>query len=162
MRAVGVRVKTTTTNNCCCLGETGLYNHRMAEIANFLNRNAEQITPSMVERLIREIPMWKAEFSQISAPGYPHLIDQLEFLASAVEDAYEGAYKDLPYFALAEAAFALIYAHKKVGIIPNFIQHAGHADDSSIVRAVLIQNKKHFELYAAYQGVDWHQVTSQP
>ncbi len=134
----------------------------MAEIANFLNRNAEQITPQMVERLIRDIPMWKAEFSQINAPNYPHLIDQLEFLASVVEDAYEGAYKDIPYFALAEAVFALIYVHKQVGIIPNFIQHAGHADDSSIVRAVLIQNKMHFELYAAYQGIDWHQVTSQP
>jgi len=134
----------------------------MAEIANFLNRNAEQITPAIVERLMRELPMWKAEFSQISAPKYPHLVDQLEFLADAVEDVYEGAYKDIPYFALAEAVFALIYVHKQVGIIPNFIQDAGHADDSSIVRAVLIQNKKHFELYAAYQGVDWHQVTSQP
>lgn len=134
----------------------------MAEIAKFVNRNAEQITPTMVEKVVRNLPMWKAEFTQIHAPKYPHLVDQLEFLADAVEDTFEGAYRDIPYFAFAEAVFALMYVHKQVGIIPNFIQHAGHADDSSIVRAVLIQNKQHFQLYAAYQGQDWNLITSQP
>jgi len=134
----------------------------MAEIAKFVNRNAEQITPSMVEKLIRSVPMWKVEFSQIDAPQYPHLIDQLEFLANVVEDAYEGAYKDIPYFAFAEAVFALLYVHKQLGIIPNFIPHMGHADDSSIVRAVLIQHKQHFQGYAAHGGLDWNLITSQP
>ncbi len=134
----------------------------MSEIAKFLNRNAEQITPSMVERIVRSLPMWKAEFSQINAPKYPHLVDQLEFLADVVEDMFEGAYKDIPYFAYAEAVAALVYVHKQSGIIPNFIPHIGHADDSSIVRAVLIQHKQYFQLYAAYQGRDWNLITSQP
>ena len=89
-------------------------------------------------------------------------MDQLEFLADAVEDTAEGIYKDLPYFALAEAVFALVYAHKKVGIIPDTILNLGRADDSSIVRAVLIQNEKTFALYAASQKVDWSKVTSSP
>ncbi|HAV62785.1 MAG TPA: hypothetical protein DCY13_10505 [Verrucomicrobiales bacterium] len=134
----------------------------MAEIAKFVNRNAQQITPNMVARVMRDLPMWKAEFTQINAPKYPHLIDQLEFLADAVEDCFEGIYRDLPYVALAEAVFALMYTHKQVGIIPDFIPSAGHADDSSVVRAVLIQNKQHFQLYAAHQGRDWHLITSQP
>jgi len=134
----------------------------MAEIAKFVNRNAEQITPQMISRLMRDLPMWKAEFTQIKAPKFPHLVDQLEFLADAVEDTFEGAYVDLPYFAFAEAAFALMYVHQQVGIIPDFIPSAGHADDSSVVRAVLIQNKQHFQLYAAHQGVDWNLITSQP
>jgi len=134
----------------------------MSEIAKFLNRNAEQITPMMVERLVRSLPMWKAEFSQINAPKYPHLVDQLEFLADVVEDVFEGAYKDIPYFAFAEAVFAIVYVHKQSGIIPNFIPHIGHADDSSIVRAVLIQHKQYFQLYAAHQGRDWNLITSQP
>lgn len=134
----------------------------MAEIANFVNRNAQQITPNMIGRMMRDLPLWKAEFTQINAPKYPHLVDQLEFLADAVEDCFEGAYRDLPYFAMAEAAFALMYVHKQVGIIPNFISSNGHTDDSSIVRAVLIQNKIHFQLYAAHQGRDWNLITSQP
>ncbi len=134
---------------------------RMAEIAKFLNRNAEQITPAIVEKLIRSVPLWRAEFAQIDAPKFPHLVNQLEFLANAVEDAFEGAYKDLPYIAFAEAAFALIYVHKQVGIIPSFIPDIGRADDSSIVRAVLIQHQQHFQLYAVQHGVDWESITSQ-
>jgi uncharacterized membrane protein YkvA (DUF1232 family) len=134
----------------------------MSEIANFLNRGAATITPAIVEKVLRQLPQWKLEFTQIYAPLFPHLVDQLEFLADAVEDTAEGAYKDLPYFAVAEAVFALIYAHKKVGIIPDSVLNLGRADDSGIVRAVLIQNEKAFAIYAAAQQVDWSKITSAP
>ena len=120
------------------------------------------ITPRVVEQVIRHLPLWKVEFTQINAPKFPHLVDQLEFLANAVEDAAEGAYKELPYYAFAQALFALTYAHKKVDVIPDFIMSAGRADDSSVVRAVLIQNEKAFAQYAAAQGVDWARITSNP
>jgi uncharacterized membrane protein YkvA (DUF1232 family) len=74
----------------------------------------------------------------------------------------EGAYKDLPYAALSQAVFALVYAHKKVGIIPDSILNLGRADDSSIVRAVLIQNEKVFAIYAAAQNQSWSAITSAP
>jgi hypothetical protein len=38
----------------------------------------------------------------------------------------------------------------------------GRADDSSVVRAVLIQNEKVLLAYAAVQGVDLRAITSQP
>ena len=134
----------------------------MPEIVNFVNHGAAAITPATVDKLLRHLPQWKLEFTQINEPLFPHLVDQLEFLADAVEDTAEGAYKDLPYNALAQAAFALIYAHKKLGIIPDSILNLGRADDSSVVRAVLIQNEKAFAIYAAKQDRDWSQITSQP
>ncbi len=134
----------------------------MAEIVDFVNRGAASITPTVVERLLRHLPQWKLEFTQIYEPLFPHLVDQLEFLADAVEDAAEGAYKDLPYVAFAQAAFALIYSHKKVGIIPDSLLNFGRADDSSVVRAVLVQNEKVFAIYAASQDVEWTRITSQP
>src|SRR2546426_6851029 len=85
----------------------------MAEIVEFVNRGASSITPSIVDKLLRHLPQWKLEFTQIYEPQFPHLVDQLEFLADAVEDSAEGAYKELPYLALAQAVFALIYAHKR-------------------------------------------------
>ena len=57
--------------------------------------------------------------------------------------------------------FALVYAHKKMSIIPESILNLGRADDSSVVRAVLIQNEKAFAVYAGTQGIDWRQITSQ-
>ena len=134
----------------------------MPEIANFVNTAAASITPAVAEKVLRQLPQWKLEFTQIHAPKFPHLVDQLEFLADAVEDAVEGAYKDLTYAAVAQAVFALIYAHKKMGIIPEGILELGRSDDSSVVRAVLIQNEKTFAIYAGSQGVNWQKITSQP
>jgi uncharacterized membrane protein YkvA (DUF1232 family) len=134
----------------------------MAEIVEFLNRGAASITPEIVDKMLRHLPQWKLEFTQIYEPLFPHLVDQLEFLADAVEDTAEGAYKELPYVAFAQAVFSLIYAHKKGGIIPDSVLNLGRADDSSVVRAVLIQNEKAFALYAASHEVEWSQVTSQP
>jgi uncharacterized membrane protein YkvA (DUF1232 family) len=134
----------------------------MSEIVNFVNHGAASVTPAVTEKVLRQLPQWKLEFTQIYAPLFPHLVDQLEFLADAVEDSAEGAYKDLPYVALAQAVFALIYAHKKVGIIPDSVLNLGRADDSSIVRAVLIQNEKAFAIYAASQNFEWSRVTSSP
>lgn len=134
----------------------------MSEIVKFVNNGAASITPAMAEKVLRQLPQWKLEFTQIHAPLFPHLVDQLEFLADAVEDVLEGAYKDLPYAALGQAVFALVYSHKKLGIIPDSILNLGYADDSSVVRAVLIQNEKSFAVYAGKQGTDWQRITSQP
>jgi len=133
----------------------------MPEIAKFVNRGAASITPAVAEQVLRLLPQWKLEFTQINAPQFPHLVNQLGFLADAVEDAVEGAYKDLPYVAVAQAVFALLYAHKKIGVIPDALLELGRADDSSVVRVVLIQNEKAFAIYAGKQGVNWRPITSQ-
>ena len=134
----------------------------MPEIVDFLNHGAASISPAAVEKMLRALPQWKLEYTQIYEPLFPHLGHQLEFLANAVEDSAEGAYKELPYYAVAQATFALIYAHKRVGIIPDSVLNLGRADDSSVVRATLIQNEKAFAIYAASQDQDWSKITSQP
>jgi uncharacterized membrane protein YkvA (DUF1232 family) len=134
----------------------------MSEFANYVSHGASYITPRIVDQVLRQLPLWKVEFTQINAPKFPHLVDQLEFLADAVEDFAEGAYKELPFYAIAQAVFALTYAHKKVNIIPDFVTNLGWADDSSIVRAVLILNERAFAAYAGSRGIEWSKVTSQP
>jgi hypothetical protein len=62
----------------------------MPEIAKFVNGGADSITPAIAEKVLRQLPQWKLEFTQINAPKFPHLVNQLEFLADAVEDAVEG------------------------------------------------------------------------
>ena len=134
----------------------------MSEFAEYVNHGASLVTPRVVDHVLKLLPIWKMEFTQIQAPKFPHLVDQLEFLADAVEDAADGAYKDLPFYAVAQAVFALTYAHKKVDVIPDLIPNLGRADDSSVVRAVLIQNEKWFAKYAAERNVNWSKITSKP
>lgn len=134
----------------------------MPDIAEFVNHGASLITPAVAQDALRKLPFWKAEFAQINAPKFPHLNNQLEFLADAVEDVLEGAYPDMPYYALTQAIFALSYANRKTDIIPDFVNTMGRADDSSVVRAVLIQNAKSFEQYAISQNFDWEKITNKP
>ncbi len=134
----------------------------MSEIASYVIHGAAQVTPATLDKVLRNLPLWKVEFAQINAPHFPHLVDQLEFLADVVEDVAEGAYKDLPYAALAAGVFALMYAHKKTDIIPDAVGPLGHSDDSSVARAVLILHEKAFAAYADKTGVEFDRITSKP
>lgn len=132
----------------------------MPELAQYTRRSSTKITPNTVEKLLQRLPLLKAEFTQIRAPQFPHLVDQLEFLADVVEDTAEGAYKEMPYHALAGAAFALIYAHRVIDIIPDFEKEIGHSDDAAVVRTVLTDYEPHFALYAKAHNIPWAKISS--
>ena len=72
----------------------------MSEIAAFLHHGAEQITPEILEGIHKKLPALKLEFAEINAPKYPHLAEQLEFLAGVVEDYVEGVDDTLPLVTL--------------------------------------------------------------
>ncbi len=134
----------------------------MPEVAKFVSHGGSLISPAITDKMLRNLPFWKVEFAQLTAPQYPHLAAQLEFLADVVEDFVDGADKDVPYYAVAQAAFALMYVHKKIGIILGTVPDLGRADNSSVVRAVLIQNEKALSEYARRHDVSWGSVTSKP
>ena len=110
----------------------------------------------------KKLPSLKLQFAQINAPKFPHLVEQLEFLADVVEDFVEGVEDNLPYVAIAEAAYALVYSHKDSGLIPNHINHIGRADDSALVRAVLIENERVLSEYAERHEFEWSTITVKP
>lgn len=135
---------------------------RMAEIVQFVHRGAAQVTPTILEGIHRKLPMLKIEFAQINAPNHPHLVEQLEFLADVVEDNVEGADKEVPLVVVAEAAFALAYAHKQRDLIPDSNVEFGYADDSAVVRAVLMENERVLSAYAKRHHLNWNKVTVKP
>ena len=45
----------------------------MSEIVKFVNHGAASITPAIAEKVLRHLPHWKLEFTQIQAPQFPHL-----------------------------------------------------------------------------------------
>ena len=134
----------------------------MSEIVEFLHHGAEQITPKILRGIHKKLPSLKLQFAQINAPKFPHLVEQLEFLADVVEDFVEGVEDNLPYVAIAEAAYALVYSHKDSGLIPNHINQIGRADDSALVRAVLIENERVLSEYAERHEFEWSTITVKP
>jgi uncharacterized membrane protein YkvA (DUF1232 family) len=138
------------------------HSSRMAEIKKFVHHGASQVTQKILEGIHRKLPMLKIEFAQIKAPKFPHLVDQIEFLANVLEDHVEGADKEIPLGAIAEAAFALAYVHKQMDLIPNSNPEMGYADDSSVVRCVLMENERAMREYAMRSDADWDSVTVKP
>jgi uncharacterized membrane protein YkvA (DUF1232 family) len=134
----------------------------MSEIALFVRHGASRITQKVLKGMHKQLPMLKVEFAQINAPKFPHLVEQLEFLANVVEDFAENADEELTLVAVAGAAFALAYAHRRMDLIPDQNPDYGFADDSAVVRAVLIEFERVFEAYAHRQHFNWGKITVKP
>ncbi|MFT4589668.1 MAG: uncharacterized membrane protein YkvA (DUF1232 family) [Candidatus Binatia bacterium] len=131
----------------------------MSEIVDYLHHGATKVTPRILKGIHKNLPYLKIEFAQIDEPTYPHLVNQLEFLADVIEDFVEGADDDLPYVAVASAAFALSYAHQELDLIPDNIPELGHGDDSSLVRAVLMEHERALSDYASRHEMNWESIT---
>jgi len=131
----------------------------MSEIVDYLHHGATKVTPKILKGIHKNLPYLKIEFAQIDDPNHPHLVNQLEFLADVIEDFVEGADEDLPYVTVASAAFALSYAHQELDLIPDSMPEFGHADDSALVRAVLIEHERVLSDYADRHELNWETVT---
>ena len=130
----------------------------MSEIADFVHHNAAKVTPAILQGVHHRLPQLKLEFAEIHAPKYPHLVDQLELLADVIEDYAEGADQEIPYFVIAEASFALAYAHNQTHLIPDHVADIGFADESAVVRTVMIENEKALSEYCKRHGLDFAEV----
>jgi len=134
----------------------------MGEIVKFVHNGASKITPKILRGIHKKLPLLKLEFANINDPNHPHLGEQLEFLADVIEDFAEGMADELPFVTVANAAFALVYAHRQMDLIPDTVPEFGHADDSAIVRAVLIEHEKVLADYADKNGKIWNAITVNP
>jgi uncharacterized membrane protein YkvA (DUF1232 family) len=132
----------------------------MSEIADFVHHNAAKVTPNILQGVHHRLPQLKLEFAEIHAPKFPHLVDQLELLADVIEDYAEGADLEIPYFVIAEACFALAYAHKQTHLIPDHVVDIGFADESAVVRTVFIENEKALSEYCKRHGLDFAEITT--
>jgi uncharacterized membrane protein YkvA (DUF1232 family) len=134
----------------------------MQELAHLVQRGTAAITPSILKGIHKKLPYLKLKFTELDDPEYPHLTDQLEFLADVVEDFAEGVEEDLPYVTVAASVFALLYAHRQLDLLPNGIPDVGLSDDSAVVRAVLAEHEKTFAAYAERHKMKWEEITVEP
>jgi uncharacterized membrane protein YkvA (DUF1232 family) len=134
----------------------------MAEIAKLVHRGTASITPTILKGVHKKLPFLKLKFTEFDDPAFPHLTDQLEFLADVVEDFAEGVEEDLPYTTVAASVFALLYAHRQLDLIPDALSEAALADDSAVVRAVLLEHEKVFAAYAERHKMRWDAITLDP
>ena len=134
----------------------------MAELVEFVHGGAAKITPRVLQKIYKELPLLKLQFAQIEAPHCPHLEAQLQFLANVVEDFADGKADEIPYVTLAGACFAIIYSRRVFDLIPDPLPEIGRVDDSAVVRVVLIEHEKVLVRYAEKLGQNWQTITVEP
>lgn len=134
----------------------------MAELADFVRHGATKMTPRDLQKVYKKLPSLKVAFAEIEAPQFPHFVEQLQFLANLLEDFAEDKADDIPYATIASALFAICYTQRELDIIPDNVPNLGLADDSGVVRVVLIEHERVLANYARRTGLNWRSITVDP
>ena len=132
------------------------------EIVQYVQHGGGAVTPKYAEAFRQSLPALKIKNVEIDPKEFPHLHGQIEFLIDLFEDFADGVYRDLPYVAFAETVFALQYVHRVFDLIPDHLPGIGFADDSSVIRAVLIRHERVLADFARSKSLKWRDITAQP
>lgn len=119
------------------------------------------MTPQIVQGICKKLPLLKLQFAEIHARQFPHLPDQLQFLTNVLEDFADNKAEDIPYVTLSAVAFAVIYTNRSLDLIPDSMPEVGMADDSAVVRAVLIEHEPVLSRIAERIGTSWKEITTE-
>lgn len=125
------------------------------DFARFIERGAGKLTPREVHQLISELPDIRGQFSRFRDSLSPETEHQLHFLAHVVESIWTEVYRDAPYAAALEAAFAIAYFSREADLIPDTLGATGLIDDCAVVQHVLIRNAPAYEEFRTATKFDW-------
>ena len=133
----------------------------MNGIHDFVIRGGQTVTAGQMDAFRRKLPFLKVKAEMLDVPEYPHLKRQTNFLVRYAEDVLDGAYPCSDLQAIAETVFALGYLLKEVDIIPDSVPGMGFADDSVVLRAVLMGHEEEFRAFAKKEDLDFEKVTTE-
>lgn len=132
----------------------------MHEIHDYVLKGGQAMTLGAMNAFRQKLPLLNVKAETIETDNFPHLPAQVRMLSRFAEDSLDGAYVPDDFPAVGETVFALGYLLKDVDIIPDSVPGSGYADDSSVVRAVLIAHEPEFRKFAGFAGIDWETITT--
>ena len=114
-----------------------------------ITRGASRLTPADVQQLVSDLPDLRERFGLLREAGYPDAERQLHFLSQVVELVWTEQYRDMPYGAALEAAFAVFYFAREGDLIPDTLGAIGLIDDIAVAQTVLLRNAPAFQAFTA-------------
>ncbi|MBI5069203.1 MAG: DUF1232 domain-containing protein [Deltaproteobacteria bacterium] len=94
-----------------------------------------------------ERPPWYVRFAPLQ------LVLQVRLLAAALRDWRSGAYREIPWSAVAILAAALAYVVSPVDLIPDFLVPVGWTDDLVVLAVAWRTVKQQLRAYCAWKGL---------
>jgi uncharacterized membrane protein YkvA (DUF1232 family) len=79
------------------------------------------------------------------------LLERAKLLLSMVRDYATGRYREVPYWVIGAAAFALLYVLSPVDLIPDLIPGIGYLDDAAVVALCLKMIETEFAKYREWK-----------
>jgi uncharacterized membrane protein YkvA (DUF1232 family) len=125
------------------------------EFRDYLVFHAHKLSLHDLRVLADRLPELRKGFPEVQTPQFPHTPARLAFLADVVESFVAGHCENLPFESAAEAAFALIYLHQEMDLIPDILPEIGFQDDATMVALVLERNAPALRKFANAFGRDW-------
>lgn len=126
-----------------------------SDFIDLIVRGAARLTSADAHGLVAEMPDLREQFSRLRDSGYPEAERQLWFLSHIVEHVWTDQYREMPYGAALEAAFAITYFLREGDLIPDSIGPIGLVDDIAVVEAVLLRNAATYEVFRTGTNLDW-------
>jgi len=116
----------------------------------FVKDGAQNVTEKDVEKVINKSEEIQKKFS---AKGpLARFIEDGRLLISIVKDYWSGAYRQIPYSAIASIVFALIYVLNPFDLVPDMLPLIGQLDDVAVLGACLALVERDLRKY-----MDWKQ-----
>lgn len=119
------------------------------EIEDRASRVSEEDVGALVER--------RAEFEEKekAVPGsLGKFANQIGLLFRMLWDYRSGAYREVPWKAVALAAAAVLYFLSPIDIIPDFIPGVGYADDALVTWLVMGAIREALRAYCEFKGLE--------
>lgn len=117
---------------------------------DFVKEGAQNVTEKDVEKVVNKSEEIKRRFN---AKGpLARFVEDGQLLISIVKDYWSGAYRQIPYGAIASMVFALLYVFNPFDLMPDMLPVIGQVDDVAIISACLILVEQDLHKYK-----DWKQ-----
>jgi uncharacterized membrane protein YkvA (DUF1232 family) len=79
------------------------------------------------------------------------MLEHGRLLLSLVKDYFTGAYREVPYWAIGAAAFALVYVLSPIDAIPDILPGVGFLDDAAVLAMCLKLVETELNRYKAWK-----------
>ena len=115
----------------------------------FVKEGAEKVTEKDVEKVLNKSEEIQKKFS---AKGpLARFIEDGQLLIALVKDYWGGAYRQIPYGAIASIVFTLIYVLNPFDLMPDVLPVIGQLDDVAVMGACLILVEQDLHKYKAWK-----------
>ncbi|WP_200258720.1 DUF1232 domain-containing protein [Halorhodospira neutriphila] len=117
--------------------------------AERLRADAERVRPEDLGTVVHRADEIRGKVAGRGPLG--RFIKDVRLMLALVRDYWRGDYRQVPWWAIAAVAAALLYILNPVDLIPDFIPVVGHIDDATVVAACLLLVEQQLAEYEAWR-----------